>query len=367
MYSRAGWYTTAQTCVLFRLENAKAPAELHSKGLLPSKKNAAGRLYAKDWVDALAALLVNYPSMHSRDERLFELYALNREYHSHADASPDQRKRLRAKVKRKCEQLCADGKVWKLQQLAEVLELSEDRVRAWAHRGKLSALRFGNTWYLTARYAKYVVRVYTRWKTTHELAEEWNVPYDVLVEGWIGRGELPAVKFADGMYRIDPEVFRAHMAAYTGVTLQEAARRIGCDKSTLTQQVHSGTVASTGWRYSRRIPEQEVAKWEELFNNLNADFAWLQPIVAQPGQAVQTLTSRQTQRALKASPAHLTLMSQEGLLPYFPRSFVVRERVIRIYVRRYIIGLAAYVGGGTATRRQAAAYKALCKERGNIV
>jgi hypothetical protein len=134
----------------------------------------------------------------------------------------------------------------------------------------------------------------------------------------------------------------------------------------LIGRISIGAVVSEGFSEGRRIPEHEVARWEKWFKHLNDEFDWLEPIITHPGRPVKTLHGKQVMAILGKSQPAITRWSQEGLLPFYPASFSQGDRVVRLFVQRYIMGLKRYAGGKVLPRH-AVEYKKLCQEKGNIV
>jgi len=371
--SQEEWYTSAQARELLGLKE-RAVADLGAKGLLRTNEVATkGRRYAKDWVDDLVALLALYPPARNRDTALFELYALHRQYLAvPTDITRGRRDAQRAVLKSARDELVASGGVWPLERLAAELNLSPRRLRWWKRSGELAAVQFGPACFVTARYARYVVEVYTRWLTVDEAADAAGVTASG-VKGWIAKDWIPVVML-QGMNRIDPRQLAAFLEARSApaseeptFSFEEAAREIGCTARALASRVSAGGVMASGWRDTRRLSKDEVARWKEWFNKLNAEFSWLQPVVERPGRKVRTITARQTARILGIGSGTTSLWSQADLLPFFPGSFLVRGPVTRLYVRQYVMGLRRFASGPKVRKREAVAYKKLCQEKGNIV
>jgi hypothetical protein len=365
-----GWYTPAQTRALLKLA-AKTPAQLSARGLLPFKGvRGAGRFYSREWVDDLARLLANYPSWRSCDMVLFELYAQYRNYHESLPRDTRYYRLLHhRKVWNECEELVAAGRAWTLQQLADELDLPLWRMHHWVKQGRLSALRFGDRGYLSARYGRYVVEIWTQWETMAVLGERWGISEHTIRE-WVHKEEFPAVVTWNNALRINPEVFRKFVEARAPegtVSLDDTARRLGLEVHAVVCRISKGGLSSVGFKATRRVPEEEVAHWEKWFKSLNPEFAWLEPILVRPGHSVRTLTSPQTYRMLNVSPATLSNWCRAGLLPFYPASFAMTGSPIHKFVLRYIAALQRYAGGEKVTYKQVRDYKALCQEKGNIV
>lgn len=363
-------YTNDEVCTLLNL-GKESPRDLSRKGLLPSNGETPLQLrYARDWVDELAVLLSRYPSLGSRDTPMFELYAWYRKYHAPPpNLTRGQLDRYRARIRQECEKLVVAKRACTVDELAEKLRVEPRRLYKWGWNGKLSSVRLGFTHYTSARYAAYIVELFTRWQTAVEIAYDHGFEPKT-VNLWMANGELAAVRCPDGIQRASPEVIAAFFAARTadsGLTISDAAARIGCDYRILVSQVSKGGVLSTGRGQLRRIPEDEVAYWEHQFNNLNPDFAWLQQIVMPDRRRqVALLSAKQVCKVLGVQPGAVTLWSQAGLLPFFVRS-LSRTVITRAFVSRYIDGLRRYAGGVKVARQQAVDYKQLCQAKGNIV
>jgi excisionase family DNA binding protein len=367
------WYTRSEAAERLGVD-ALAPSRLSTRGLLKSNGlQKSQQRFDASWVDEIAALIAMAPPQKNYDQALFELYALYREYHTIPEGVSRGGKDMHhARVQKACQEIVVAGRLWTLEQLAEQLNMRVERLRGWVTKNRLCALRLGQRTYLTARYGRFVVHVVTKWLTVDEAAEKWRITPGT-INKWISHGGLDAIRLPDGMRRIEPKVLERYMNARasqsddTAMPLDVAAAFIGCTYASLRSNVSDGTVKSEGFGGTRRIPKEEVLKLHEWFNNLNAEFRWLQPLLRRPVSEVQTLTAQQTARILKVGPGAITLWSQNGLLPFVPLSFMCTGSIIRKFVRLYIVGLSAYADGGKVARHQVRAYKKLCQEKGNIV
>lgn len=371
------WCTADEVRERLGLASNETVRQLCKKGLLASNNVATkGRRYAKRWVDDLDRLIENYPPISRLDKALFELYALHRKYYDLPDCSQYRRKIHKAEIRSACKELVKSGRVWTTKQLASALGVSAVCVRKWARSDRMSTVQFGRTHYLTAHYASHLIKVWFEWKTVLSLAEEYEVLAYSIWES-IRLKRLPAVKFPDGVFRVDPEVFRRHLVtllkakseAEPLVTIDEAVRRIGCKRQVFMDRLCEGTVIGVGQLNTRRIPEYEVVRWEKWFTCLNDEFSWLDPIIKPLGRKPQILSTKQVAARLKISGERVGAWSKQGLLPFFPGSFTapVGGSLVRLFVRRYIVGLQLYAGGGKVKCAHARAYKRLCQEKGNIV
>jgi len=370
------WYSVNEVCEQLGIANHSV-RQLCKDGLLAYNGVATkGRKYAKRWVDDLARLTENYPPSSKQDKALFELYALHRKYYDVPDCSPYHLRLHKAAIKSACTALVDSGRVWTTAQLAVALGVTAVCVRTWARSERMSTVHFGRTHYLTAQYASYICRVWLEWNTVLQLAEEHGILAYNIWE-WIRLKQLPAVKFLDGVIRVDPKVFRRYLAslpkaeykAESLVTIDEAVRRIGCRRNVFMDQLCKGTIVGVGRWNTRRIPEEEVARWEKWFSCLNDEFSWLDPLIKLPRRKPEVLSAKQVAARLKISGERVGAWSKQGLLPFFPDSFTapVDGNLVRLFVRRYIVGLKQYAGGSKVTCAHARAYKKLCQEKGNIV
>lgn len=368
--SEQEWYESARACAVLGVSD-RVLRGLAQKGYVPTRRYADMRLeYPKDWMEDLARLLSCGSSERYGDRALFELYKLYRSYYDIDHCTTAQLNYRRKKVGIARRKLIASGSIWRMQQLATRLNVPLSRVIDWAHAGRMQVLRFGRSYYLTARYAKYIIELWTEWQTVADLALLHNVTR-YKIRDLIRRKKLAAVTFVDGYIRADPAMLRELLTLRPQekegcYTLEEAAKRIGCDKHTLIESVCRGTVASVGCGDDRRIPEREIVRWEEWFKHLNDGFAWLEPIITHPGRSVQTMLAKHVITVLGKSQPTITRWSKEGLLPFYPDSFTKGCRVLKLFVRRYIMGLKQYAGE-KVLRSHAVEYKKLCQEKGNIV
>jgi hypothetical protein len=278
---------------------------------------------------------------------------------------------VHAEVHLACRTLIEAGEVRTLNQLAEAVGFPFPRMRSWARKGFVEALKFGKTYYVSEKYALYFIDVWTRWETVKELSAKSGVKAGTIAY-WANKQKVRAVRFANGGHRIDPQSFYEYLEkgrfVAEGVTVDDAVARIGCNPGTFACRVSQGVIVSVGEGANRRIPEEEVIRWEKWFKRLNAEFAWLEPVIIQPERQVETITLQQGRRILGVQQTTMATWSKDGLLPFFPGSFTAEGgSVMRLFVKRYILGLQRFVYGGKATRAKVIAYKACCEERGDIV
>lgn len=365
-------YTRARTCTLLGV-NPKVLGTFVKKGYLLTDGRAGARAkFAKDWVDELAHLLAVSASTGDDDETMYKLYALHRAYLDVGGytLSCDQRHRRRKKINEACQELAASNAVWTLQRTADAMQLPVGWLQRWARDDKMPALKFGKVRYVTAQYAERLITIWTTWKTASDLAEETGVLATTITH-WARTQKIHGVRFMGGPWRIDPDGLKEFLSsrmAVEALTVDEAAQRMGCEKGTLKSRISDGIVVSVGEGANRRIPEEEVARWEKWFASINPAFEWLQPVLAQSYPEASTMTARQVCRVLEVGPSSLTVWSQLGLLPFFPASFIGPGRsVTRLFVRQYILALRRYAGAGKIGRQRLCAYKELCQEKGNIV
>lgn len=365
--SQHGWYVASEVADLLGFKDSGSVSDLAKKGfLLTNNVSGGGRRYCKKWVDDLARLQENYLGFRLHDHVLYELYSLHVRYAN----APDERSREEIILAR--ELLVKSGRARSLRDLANALNVPMWRVRNWAHNGSLGAVKVGLSYYLSARRAEQVAYVWFKWPTVVELAFTQHIQ-PRKIWAWIERKGMPAYKFLDGNYRINPEQFQEFLDSLPGkkeglLTVDEAVSRIGCDKHTFLARVCEGGIVTVGRYRELRIPEQEVARWEKWFKHLNDEFSWLEPVVAQSGQTVPTLYVRQVTSELGISAPTITVWAQQGLLPFYPGSFATNgHHTIRRFVRRYILGLRGYAGAPKVAKRHAVDYKRLCEEKGNIM
>lgn len=364
------WYTRAESCALLRV----SPRVLHAlceKGQVATNgRTLKACLYAKDWVDGLAQLLSVYPPMRYLDETLFQLFVLWKEFHAPMPGSTRNARDMRSiKVRKATERLVASGSAWRLEEVAAELDVPLERLRKWSRTGRLAAMRIGRDYFLSARYAKYIVEVYTQWLTVSEAAEKLGI-WESATRQRIVQGYLPAFKCADGRYRINPKVIKDHIVALPdepSMSIVEAASRLGCEQRTLHGQISKGRVIAVGPNSRRLITEREVTRWEAWFFSLNPGFEWLQTPITLANRDRETVSLKRASKALKVGTATVGRWAEAGILPFLPDSFPSDTKLTRLFVRRYIIGLQRYARNEHVTLLQAVAYKKLCQERGDIV
>lgn len=360
------WCTPAEACQLLNVSPI-ALKRLGGLGLLPTNGGVtSARRYAKDWVRGVAEQLAYYPSLRYVDDVLFELYAVFHAYHDTPEGFTRRRNDVRrAKVKQRLEPLLASGQVWDFNRLSEVLGSTVQVLNRRVREGRMGALRIGQEYYVTETYARYLIKIYTVWKTVGEAAAMWSVPRTTLISQ-IESGRLQAIKGADNIFRINPKDLAAHYGKSVdedSVTVDEAVRRLGCGRTSLARAILAGTVASTGQHETRRIPEAEVERWAQWFKNLNPEFAWLQTRIT---STALTFSAKQTITALRINIATLLDWSRSGLLPFFQGTFPGAKEY-RLFVRQYVEGLARYARGAKIDKKLALAYKQQCQESGYIV
>lgn len=359
------WYTLSTTKTLLKTSERVLRVWVERGYAATNGRSHKARRYAKDWVDGLARLLSLYPPMRFTDEALLELYGLQREFNN---LPPVARERHSARVRSLAERLADSGQVWRLEKLAAELGFSLSRLQKWSLVGKLSALRVGRNYYVSAVYGRYIVDVYSHWLTAEEAATKLGIWASSALER-IARGKLPAVKCADGRYRIDPEVLKPFIVDLPDepvVSVDEAVRRIGCVRRTLDYQIEHGRVATVGRHGKRQISEREVVRWQAWFSTLNG-FEWLQPQVTLTNRYKETFSLKQVAGKLKLGTATVGRWARLDLLPFLPASFSDEHKLERLFVKRYIEGLQRYARGEPLTLELAAEYKSLCEKNRRIV
>lgn len=344
--------------------------QLRAHNLLPH--TAVGRLvtYDREYVDGLAAKLRPHPHKSARCLAFFELYHMYWHYHAiPAGSSRGQRDKYHRIAKDMCEELVSQGTVTTLETLAKLLAIEDKILRGWANKQRLLTLPLGMTHYLTVRYARYVIHVLTELETVYVAADRMKVS-PKLIWTRIRSGSLEATKCPDGLWRVDPAAVEASInqpSDDTMVTASQAAILLGVSFSQLRSAVSLGVVKSVGFKESRRISLAEIERWQQRFSNLNPSFAWLQPLIMGPGKTPLTLSAKQTFGVLGISAATLTVWSQQGLLPFFIRSFSDKDVNIRLFVRLYVFGLKEFAHGKAVTRPIAISYAEACKEKNWII
>lgn len=369
--SQQEWYRAGEVVTLLKLASPEAVHDLADKGLLPTNGRAKkGRRYAREWVDALALHINRYPSSRNRDTALFELYALHREYCAvPSGVSRNAKEKCHKRVRLVAEQWADTGHICQLEQVAAELNISFVLMQSWAYLGHLSALPIGRKYYVTPRYSKYLIELFTEWLTVDEAAERLHVARSTIYTRVRG-GKLAAVKCPDGFYRISPDEinrWKREFPEVPALPVGVAAQRIGCERSTLSQMIAEGSVAMVGQGTNRRVPEYEVERLRRRLNSLNAEFAWLQPIVMQPTKNLHMLSRQQAGKMLGVRAGTVGRWGEEGLLPFVTITLFDGNKMTRLYVKRYIAALRVYIGQRNPKRSIALAYRELCRTKGNIV
>lgn len=366
--------------------NLLAAAEklgLHKKTLRKLSKDGAipysspNRLFVYDapYINDLAKQWNSLPDMYRRssDDGFFHLYRLHRVYHAPPPGcSRGQRDKHQKMTKDLCKALVAENKARTAEWVADAIGEKPRTVRKWSLTGKIVAFHIGQTHFLSAGYAAYLVKVFTTWSTIADASNKTGVLIDT-IGSKVDRGDIHAIRCPDGLRRIPPEEVKRLVVLTTTesgdrlLTLEEAAQRLGADTVAITGAIHHGILRSVGARQTRRITEAEVRRWEERFSHLNTEFAWLEPHIVQPGAKTLTMEGKHVVKTLGIGMGCVTNWCDAGVLPFFTRSFSGERYIRRAFVRRYILGLRAFAGEGKVARNTAIAYRELCKERGYIV
>lgn len=332
--------------------------------------DAGGRLlYHRQYIDGMVQKLALYPPelRKERDGVFFRLCTYQWQYHNTAGMKKHARLQQCKRIKDKCDALVARGDAYLLAGIAPLIGKERLSVYRWHRAGILPVFKIGTSYYVSARYAQYLITVYTKWLTVAEAANATGLS-EGRVLARINNGEVPATMCADKKYRIDPAVVEELAArSRSAMTLRAAAAQLGVSVVALSISVDRGVVQSIGGWHRRRIPYAEVQRWVKHFNTLNEPFAWLQPLIVLPRRKrPQTLTVAQAATRLGISYSTAKEWGASGLLPYFPGGFTSPTRVERLFVRLYILSLCEFAGKDKVTKEDAWNYLELCKQKNCI-
>lgn len=350
--------------------------KLYNAGaILASRRNDRYRVeYDSAYIDYLAEKIAFYSAeAHEYDTTFFVLCTLQWQYVSVPEhLTIRKRKEYHEQVKARCEEVVASGKALALDDLEELIGKRYSTLSKWGRKGVAPFIPIGRKTYVSRRYTNLLISVFTKWQTPIEAAARSGVSAYTIRER-IGKGTVSARLCQDGEFRIDPAVV-ATLATPTAdesgerlVTIAEMAERLNVRQGTVRHQMHMGSIRTVGKFKNVRIPESEVVKWEEYFNNLNTPFAWLQPLIAQPGKKPQTLTTYEGARLLSISQDKLSLWCRKGVVPFFPKSFTMHGSEMRDIVRLYVYGLRKFAGEGAVAFATAVRYFELCREKKCII
>ena len=136
--------------------------KLHTEGYLPFRWRKKRMLYDAPYIDRLANHLRRVNGSDSLDQTAAKLYFLAQQYRDIPDGcSQGQKDKHHARFKRLCDALVANGEAAMAETLSDAIGVPVQRIRNWAHKGKIVAVILGYSCYLSSGQYSFLVKLFT--------------------------------------------------------------------------------------------------------------------------------------------------------------------------------------------------------------